>query len=201
VFQTPRDKLKRLENSTAGNGRPPVVKLVRELISLFSMITKENRSKATRANSVVAGSRSLNGNGAANAPNGKAGGCYTPGHPKLPRVNSEYPEHEQAQAQSRRRRRKMERHGYYGESIYNIWRQMIQRCENPNSKDYHYYGGRGIRVCERWQSFLGFLCDMGMRPYGLTLDRLDPNGNYERSNCRWATRQEQRDNWRKTDEH
>jgi hypothetical protein len=107
--------------------------------------------------------------------------------------------HYQAQAQSRRRRRKLERHGYYGESTYNIWRQMIQRCENPNSKDYRAYGGRGIKVCEQWQTFLGFLRDMGMRPYGLTLDRVDPYGNYEKFNCRWATRQEQRHNWRFTD--
>jgi hypothetical protein len=99
----------------------------------------------------------------------------------------------------RRRRRGShhERHGYTGTSIWNIWRTMRQRCEDPNSKDYRYYGGRGIKVCERWQSFRAFLCDMGDRPRGLTLERLNPNGNYERSNVRWGTRLEQRHNWAK----
>ena len=89
------------------------------------------------------------------------------------------------------------RYGYANTSIWNIWRTMRQRCENPNSKDYRYYGALEVRVCERWLSFLGFLSDMGDRPHGLTLDRIDPHGNYEKANCRWATRLEQYHNRRK----
>jgi hypothetical protein len=97
----------------------------------------------------------------------------------------------------RRRYHRQERHGYSFTSIWNIWRQMRQRCENPNSKDFKYYGARGIRVCERWQSFRAFLSDMGDRPRGLTLERLNPDGNYERSNVVWKSRMDQRHNWSK----
>jgi len=75
------------------------------------------------------------------------------------------------------------------------WRNMITRCENPNSTGYEYYGGRGIKVCERWRnSFMDFYSDMGPRPEDTTLDRIDVNGNYELSNCRWATWEEQGNN-------
>lgn len=73
---------------------------------------------------------------------------------------------------------------------------MIQRCTNPNRRDYRWYGARGIKVCERWESFENFLEDMGERPEGLTLDRKDFNGHYELSNCRWATKAEQMANKR-----
>lgn len=81
---------------------------------------------------------------------------------------------------------------------YVSWAAMITRCGNPNQKDWHSYGGRGIIVCERWrESFENFLEDMGKKPKGLTLDRIDVNGNYEPGNCRWATSQEQTANKRK----
>src|SRR3954471_24272296 len=75
---------------------------------------------------------------------------------------------------------------------YNSWRGMIWRCENPNASRWKQYGGRGIRVCERWRrSFKDFLADMGERPEGYTLGRIDVNGNYEPDNCQWETQLQQ----------
>jgi hypothetical protein len=75
---------------------------------------------------------------------------------------------------------------------------MLQRCEYLRHKSFARYGGRGITVCESWHAFENFLADMGQRPAGTTLDRINPDGNYEPGNCRWATPLEQRHNRRKT---
>ena len=74
---------------------------------------------------------------------------------------------------------------------YKSFRMMHARCSNPNYTHYAYYGGRGISVCAEWSSFEAFLADMGERPDGLTLDRIDSDGNYCAANCRWASRAEQ----------
>jgi hypothetical protein len=79
---------------------------------------------------------------------------------------------------------------------YNSWRKMRERCTNPNQQGYDNYGGRGIRVDPSWQSFQQFLTDMGERPYGKTLDRVDPHKDYGSQNCRWATAKQQARNKR-----
>lgn len=90
-------------------------------------------------------------------------------------------------------------HGLTGTLTYKSWQNAIQRCTNPNNPKYADYGGRGIRVCDRWvNSFEAFFADMGERPVGLTIERKDNDGNYEPGNVRWATRKEQTRNRRCT---
>lgn len=77
-------------------------------------------------------------------------------------------------------------HGKTKTPEYTVWLNMIARCHNKNHKSYKNYGGRGISVCKRWKSFENFLQDMGERPTGCSLDRIDVDGNYSKDNCRWA---------------
>jgi hypothetical protein len=83
-------------------------------------------------------------------------------------------------------------HGWSRTRTYACWGSMISRCYNPNATYYKHYGGRGIEVCQEWrEDFMNFLRDMGPKPEGLTLERVDNDGDYEPKNCKWATVEEQ----------
>lgn len=89
-------------------------------------------------------------------------------------------------------------HGLTESREYRAWCHMKDRCLNPKTKGYEYWGGRGIKVCDTWvNSFMKFFEDMGTCPKGYSLDRIDPNGNYEASNCRWADSNQQSNNTRR----
>ena len=89
------------------------------------------------------------------------------------------------------------RHGQRQSDEYRIWRHMRTRCENINSPAYKWYGARGIKVCERWLDFKNFFEDMGKRPSKKhSIDRINPDGDYELSNCRWTTMKTQQRNRR-----
>lgn len=92
------------------------------------------------------------------------------------------------------------RHGRAKDGVrdraYSTWEGMIARCTNPKTINYRWYGAKGVTVCERWRDFANFLADMGEPPPSLTLDRINPFGNYEPGNCRWATHAEQARNKR-----
>lgn len=88
----------------------------------------------------------------------------------------------------------LQSHKMTGTRTYNSWRSMLSRCTNTNHKSYYAYGNVGIQVCDEWKTFQNFVNDMGIRPEGKSLDRINTYGNYEPGNCKWSTPKEQANN-------
>lgn len=97
-------------------------------------------------------------------------------------------------ANSESRRAKPDWHGKTNSPEYRTWTNMMTRCYNEKTERFAHYGGKGVRVCERWHDFKLFYADMGDRPVGTSIDRINSDGDYELENCRWATKKEQADN-------
>lgn len=98
-----------------------------------------------------------------------------------------------------RGRKAMTKHGWYGTRVYHIWHSIVDRCESPNCSQYSNYGGRGIKVCDEWRSDPKAFCEWATAngyADNLSIDRIDVNGDYEPSNCRWITINEQQTNKR-----
>lgn len=88
------------------------------------------------------------------------------------------------------------KHGKRNTLLYKMWSMMVDRCHNPRNQSYERYGGRGITVCDRWRKFINFYEDMGEKPGGMQLDRIDNNKGYFKENCRWTTSQQNNRNRR-----
>ena len=89
-------------------------------------------------------------------------------------------------------------HGMSKTHIYKLWNSMRQRCDNPNVRLYEHYGGRGIKVCRRWEKFENFFADMGLPPIGHSLERKNNDRGYSKANCVWAPRHVQNNNTSRT---